>query len=228
MRALAIVRRILLAAVVVTALGCGGDDGGGEDADDGIDIQRGDDTSDDAQTDEASEDASGSSSELPGDSFELAAVCEDGAAFGGLPAYEAGPGIHPIFLFNELEDDAGFIYGSYELPAEWGPDPVTADAGDLEDVELVGCLRQVDTSPTGQDCDFDDDGDSITLELVDATWEVEVIAGQSGESVDTVTIEASDDGECPFLVSYDEGDTEHVASLDDDDVVAALQPIVEA
>ena len=235
MRATRVARRVLMAAVVVTALGCGGDDGGGEEADDDIDIERSDDTSDDSDTTETTEASEASDDEsagegsgsVPADTFELAQACEIGERFDGLPAFESGADVHPIVLFDEI-DSGGFIYGSYELPSHWGPDPAFADGDDLAVVELVGCLRLVDERPTGQDCEFDDDNDQVTLELVDGTYEVEVLAAATGEPVETVTVDSSDDGECPFFITYEAGDTEHLASLDDEDIVDALQPIVES
>jgi maleate cis-trans isomerase len=74
-------------------------------------------------------------------------------------------------------------------------------------------------------CDFDNDGETITLELADAAYDVVVYTATTGEVVGTVSLEASST-DCPMFLFIDEGQTQYVNTLSADDIINALKPYV--
>jgi hypothetical protein len=166
--------------------------------------------------------------ELPMFMADFSRVCSTQVGFPGAKAYEAVPGaVHPIVFFEENEH-SDFIQSGVTLPAGW---TVTEDANyedntELAGIELVGCASIVETTPNGTQCEFDDDGQSISLELVNVTYEVAVYEATTGKVVGTPTTVKAESTECPFVVAYDDGDTTYNLSLDVDDVINALKPAV--
>ncbi|MDZ4824987.1 MAG: hypothetical protein SGJ13_00790 [Actinomycetota bacterium] len=74
-------------------------------------------------------------------------------------------------------------------------------------------------------CDFEDDDEPTTLELVDTTYEVTVYEVTTAEVVLTNTVETSTT-ECPFVANITEGDTEEVIRPLPDDSTNAVKDAV--
>lgn len=165
--------------------------------------------------------------ELPMFESDFDRVCTTQVGFGGATSYEPVAGIHPVLLFQET-DSGTLITSSAELPAGWAieQDSNFDDNSELAPIELVACAVVAKTTPNGVTCDFeDDDGSTITLDLVDTTYEMTVHAATTGAVLGTEVIEAVDT-ECPFVAFIDEGQTEYVNTPDAEQYTNALRPYV--
>jgi hypothetical protein len=168
------------------------------------------------------------SAELPAFMNEFDRVCKTQVGFSGATAYDGAPGTHPVALLEDaFEDDDLYIESSNQLPAGWTieQDSDFADNSELAAVQLVACLDRTATAPTGTQCEFDNNGTKITLELTNATYELKVFGAVTGEAVGNTSITTTET-ECPFIAVFREGDTQHIASLSDDDLTNALKPYV--
>lgn len=153
-------------------------------------------------------------------------VCTTQVRFPGVAAYEAAPGVHPVVLFEDFRGE-GFVESSRQLPGGWAVEQDTnfEDTSDLEAAQLVACSDRVKEIPTGIKCDFEDDGEKIQLELVDADYELKVYAATTGELKQEQTLQARNT-ECPFIATFKKGDTTFVNEPSDDDYINALKPVV--
>ena len=208
--------RLRRSAVLVCALaaltGCGG---GGDDAGDaGDNAAASSTTPTTAQVD---------APKFIGD-FER--VCTTQVGFKEVAAYEGGPGVHPVVFFTDHRGE-GFVASAQELPAGWKveEDANFEDASDLKKAQLVACLDRVKEIPTGVICELEDDGKQVKLELVDADFQMKVYAAMTGELKHEQPIEARN-RECPFLATYEEGDTTYVNEPTDDQLINALKGVV--
>jgi hypothetical protein len=130
-----------------------------------------------------------------------------------------------------FEDFRGgdFVESSRTFPEGWvvQEDSNFSDNTELADVQLIACSNRANETPTGKQCEFDNDGQSVTLELVDASYEVVVYEARTGHEVQRTTLDASAGGECPFVATFQKGDTTFVQEPDDDDYINALKPIIQ-
>ncbi len=208
----------VLLAIGLTALaGCSSDD---------TDSDAADETSDSSENRDPS-DVDEPSGDLPQFSTEFDQLCTTQVGFPGAAEYTSDPGPNVIVYMENYRDEGTYVTSSRALPAGWAlqEDDDYEDNSEFAAVELVGCLDRTETTPTGIDCEFDDDGTTITLELVDASYDLTVYAAATAEVVGTKSITAAET-ECPFIVSTEDGDTEHVATPSDDDIVNALKEFV--
>ena len=102
-----------------------------------------------------------------------------------------------------------------------------SDNSELEKVEVIACSKRADLKPTGQKCDFDSDGTTVTLELVDASYQLTVFAAVTGEKLTDTTLQATSGGECPVIATFQKGDTTFVAEPDDDAYINALKATIQ-
>jgi hypothetical protein len=165
--------------------------------------------------------------ELPQFMSDFSRVCSARVGFAGAASYEKAPGTHPIQLFSRDTPSDDFTQATHTLPAGW---TITEDGNfennqELAGVQLIGCVERTKTTPTGKKCDFDSDGKTITLDLVDATYTVTVYATSTAKQVGTFTL-AADTQECPFVAAIEKGDTQYVDTPDDDAYTAALKQFV--
>lgn len=204
---------VLALAVVCTLGACGGG---------------GDDSGDDAATTTtaAATATTEAAAELPQFSTEFDRVCTTQVGFPGAKSYEPTPGLHPVMLLEEYRGK-NYVTSSRQLPQGWTikEDTNFEDNAELAGVELVACSDQVKQTPTGKQCDFDDDGEKVRLELVAATYELTIYATTTAKEIAKTTIEARDD-DCPTIAAFQKGDTTFVATPEDDDYIAALKPHV--
>lgn len=227
-------RRILPIIVAATAViaACGGSDDEATDAAGSNEPSEpaaldGDDAAPSSDAAPADGDADDPATELPMFASEFDRLCTTQVGFGGAAPLSDGAGPRPIVLLQET-DGGLLIEASADLPAGWAVETDTdfEDNSDLAPTELVGCAQVAGTTPTGIQCDLElDDGGTVTLELVDVTYELTVYGAATGEVVGTETIEASDT-ECPFFVFIDEGQTEYHNTPDADQYTAALTSYV--
>lgn len=167
--------------------------------------------------------------ELPTFISDFDRVCTTQVGFGGAAPYDdASPGLHPMVLFESFGADGTLLESSREFPAGWAveQDSNFEDNSELAAVQLVVCSVRVGGTPNGTKCEFDSDGETLTLELVDATYEVTVHRAATGEEVGAFTLDAAST-ECPYVVSVEPGDTQHFNEPTDDDLIVALRPFVE-
>lgn len=201
---------LLLLAITVAACGGGGDDvtAGGDD--------------DSATTTSAST----PDVDVPAFAGDFDRVCTTQVGFKGVAAYEGGPGPHPLIFFNDHRGQ-GFVESAQELPAGWKveQDMDYEDNSDLQKTQLIACNDRVNEIPTGVVCDFEDDGEEIKLELVDADYDLKVYVASSGELKHEARIEARDK-ECPFIASFQKGDKTYVNEPSDDQLINALKRVV--
>ena len=153
-------------------------------------------------------------------------VCTTQVGFKGVAAYEAGPGPHPLIFFTDHRGE-GFVESAQELPAGWKleQDMNYEDNSDLQKAQLIACNDRVKEIPTGVICDFEDDGEAIKLELVDADYDLKVYAANTGELKHEARLEARDK-ECPFIAAFQKGDKTYVNEPTDDQLINALKSVV--
>lgn len=224
----------VLSMVVLAA--CGGDDDDGsvesDDADETtstVDDVATDEEDDDEPEDEpVDDDEPAEEAELPQFLDDFERVCSTGVGFAGATAYDAAsPGPHPVVLFEPYGNDGNLITTSRTLPAGWTVDEDLdfEDNGELAGAELVACGERVVETENGTTCELDDDGEPVTLVLVDTTIEFRVFEAVSGTEVGVVSMESAST-ECPFFVSYDPDDPRYFNTPDDDEIINFLKPFV--
>jgi hypothetical protein len=237
----------LLLVVPLAACGGGGDDGDdavaledvGDDGDEATTTTAGDDEDDGGDDDEATTTTAdddgddggggGSGGELPDFLADFDRVCDTKVGFDGAAAYDpAAAGPHPVVLFEAFGADGDLIDTSRTLPDGWlvAEDLDFEDNAELAVTELVACGVRVEETPTGTTCDFDDDGDTVTLELIDTVIELTVYEAATGTELGSTTLEASST-ECPFFVTFDPDDLRYFNEPTDDQYISALAPFVE-
>lgn len=198
-------------------------------------------TSEDA--DGTSEDADGNDTGSPGvaadgdDGADLppfyaafTQLCESGEGFDGVATYTAGPGPHPIAVFEELES------GSYsstkaELPDGWliDRDALTTTDADLalfQKVELVACVEIAQKTDSGSDCEFRLGEEFLSLDAMDVLFDLSIYEAATGELVRSMPIR-SRVRECPRLLLVEEGQSEYLVGPTADDYEELLWPTVE-
>jgi hypothetical protein len=229
-RGVGMIKRAVCALTLVALVGaCGG---GGDDDGDAAGTTPAPDTSttvdddggdggDDPTTTEAEDDA-----DLPDFLGDFARVCTTQVGYDGAADYVAGPGVHPVILFEDYRG-GDLVESSRTLPDGWSveQDDDFEDNSELATAELLACSNRTEERPTGTMCDFENDDDTVTLELVDASYELVVYAAKTGEEVQRSTLEATSDG-CPFIATFQEGDTAYVVEPEDDQYVNALKGVV--
>ena len=206
--------RVGLLLVAITLAACGG--GGDED----VAADAGDDSA------AITTIATAPVADIPPFAGEFERVCTTQVGFKGVAAYEGGPGPHPLILFNDHRGE-GFVESSQQLPAGWKveQDMDYEDNSDLQKTQLIACNDRVKEIPTGIICEFEDDGEQIKLELVDADYQLKVYAASTGELKHETPIEARDK-ECPYIAAFEKGDTTFVHQPTDDQLINALKPVV--
>jgi hypothetical protein len=172
--------------------------------------------------------AGGDDAALPSFISDFDRVCTTQVGFSDASGYEPVAGaVHPVVLFEDYRG-GNLVESSRTLPEGWKVEQDTdfEDNAELGAAELVACSTRVSERPTGTMCDFEDEGETVTLELVDASYELVVYEANTGEEVQRSTLEGSQGGECPFIATFQEGDTTFVSEPDDDAYINALKPVV--
>lgn len=172
----------------------------------------------------------GAADELPTVVGGFDRVCETQVGFAGATAYKAGPGLHPVALFEESGDPASLSESSRELPAGWAVenDADYANNSELAATELVACSRRVDAKANGT-CSFEgDDGATPTvLEKTDTTYELTVYAANTGAVVGAAQTLVAPPADCPMFAFLRQGDTKWFNKPTDDQYVNALKALVK-
>jgi hypothetical protein len=209
--------RTALALTALMIAACGG---GAEEISvvpvDASDEQTGADAGESGETD-------GSDLDLPASVVGFDRVCATGIGFGDAAEYASeNPGPHPVAPFQRSDPDDPFATDIRSLPSGWSVDPAAGVAA----VELVSCVDVAERRPTGIVCDLEgDDGSTSSLELVDMTFSLTVHSANSGEVIGETTLEAVDET-CPSFTFVDDGQTEYVNLLTENQIVNALKPFV--
>ena len=229
---------VLVALLVVGSVACGS--GGGSSADDPppVDPPPGDPSaaaSEPAAPETAAPEATPTAAateavvadELPAFLSDFDRVCTTQVGFSGAAAYNKEPRVHTVALFEEYREDDDYLETSRTLPKPWvvEQDDDFADNSELAAIELIGCLDRVKETRNGTKCDFDSDGKTVTLELVDTRSVLTVYEAATGAEVGSERLVAKSD-ECPSFVSFQEGDTTYFNDPSDDQIIKALKPFV--
>jgi hypothetical protein len=130
-------------------------------------------------------------------------------------------------LESDNDQHRSYTESFHSLPAGWTIrlDAAVKDKSQLTAVQLIACIDRTGTTPTGMNCNFDNDGKQVTLALVDATYDVWLYAASSGAKLGDVSLDAKT-SECAYVAAFHDGDTRYVISLTDDDVTNAVKPYV--
>ncbi len=214
-------RRVMcvLAVGLMTLTACGGDN---DDSTDSASSAGDVDT-----TDAPAGDPDGESGEIPDFASDFDRVCTTQVGFAGAAPYTTGTGPHPVMLFEESD---GNWYQTGDFPEGWeiAEDTDFEDNSDLAPLELVACAALLEETPTGIECEFEADDGTVTLELVNTTYEVTVYEAATADVVLTATV-ATDTTDCPFVASITEGDTQElIRPLPDDYTNAVKDAVVPA
>lgn len=165
--------------------------------------------------------------ELPAFASDFDRLCTTQVGFAGATPLAAGPGPHPMVLFEET-DSGILITTSKTLPAGWlvVEDSNFDDNSDLAPTELVGCSQITAQTPNGVSCDLEDDeGKVTTLDLVDVTYELTVYEATTGAVVGTETLAAAST-DCPTFVFIDDDQTQFFNSPDADAYTNAVKAYI--
>jgi hypothetical protein len=146
---------------------------------------------------------------------DLRRICESGAGFADIAAYDAtSTGPHPVASFIEL-DGGALINNDFDLPREW-----LVSGSEVEMAELVACgvLRE-DRTPNGIACVIDrmDDGvvTKVTLDLVDVVYDIEIFEAASAASLGSFSV-AGSMTECPtgLVTTIEDGQSSYMNGYD--------------
>jgi hypothetical protein len=153
-------------------------------------------------------------------------VCTTQVGFSGAAQYTQS-GIHPMVFFEDFRG-GDLVESSRTFPEGWvvKEDSNFADNSELKKVQLVACSTRKDLKPTGKKCDFNNNGTNVTLELVDATYDLKVHNAVTGAKIFETTLEASTT-DCPFIATFQAGDTTFIAEPEDDAYTNALKDIIQ-
>ncbi|MEO1210867.1 MAG: hypothetical protein AAFX78_15190 [Cyanobacteria bacterium J06638_20] len=151
------------------------------------------------------------------------AAC-NGAPVTQAATYEQTAGdIHPIYVFYREAADDSFIQGSGRVPEAWEvPWEEAASA------QLVVCLTPVERT-LNQSCEFtsDDDPDTYTLEIYDTVYEISVRAAQTGEELESTSVDLKAN-ECPMFHMFTEGELVDQRNADfEQSLVEFVKPYVQ-
>lgn len=164
-----------------------------------------------------------------------AATCTDGTGFEGAAAFEPGPGALPLAFLTDIDDEGTFFLIDPQLGEDYAVTELSdADAAGerarLSEISLVACLDVESSEPSGETCEFEDDGGDVTpLDVLDVTYSLAVHEARTGAVVDTASIDvAGADATCPAVLSIDDGQTTLLPGPEPEQVTAALDEIVGA
>jgi hypothetical protein len=171
--------------------------------------------------------SSPSSKELPRFMSDFSRVCTTQVGFGGATPYDSSAAVHPVAVFENDGEDGSYFQSIPTLPAGWTitPDPNANDNSALAAVQLVACVHRTATVATGVQCNFDNDGKTVTLGLADASYDVTIYAATTGQKLGATAVDAKT-SDCPYVAVFREGETQYVSSLTDDDLTNAVKPYV--
>jgi hypothetical protein len=160
------------------------------------------------------------------------ATCLSGAAFGGAPAYDEGDDPFPVAFLSRLPDgdDPGTFFVRTDQVGEGRAAEETSDPDDADEqariasISVVACMEAADTEAGGETCEFEgDDGDTISLDLLDTTYEVTLRSAKTGAVIGTASFDVeADETNCPIIASIDEGQTTMLPRTDPTQVDAAI------
>ncbi len=159
---------------------------------------------------------------------DLAALCDeqDPKFFPDNAAY-AGQGQHIIATFQRSTMPTAMLLpiatsGDAEVPKAWLP-----DTDRPEQVALVACVDEPDEGERVGVCSFD--SPPVTFDLYRGHYDVTVYEAKTGREVTSVDeVRGEDQGGCPPLTSYREGESpEFYTNVDTTALRAALAPFVD-
>ena len=161
---------------------------------------------------DSSDDGSAGGAPLPGESSpaelfptDLGQVCAGGTVSAAAEYTGAKGQIHPLAAFDGESGD--YTEMTLDFPEGW-----TVMFPDYEKVELVACLERVADNfvKTCKGYESDDNpGETFSVELYNADYDVALYAAQSGEEVATTKLEAVDE-DCPIIAFFDDGEKTQV------------------
>lgn len=208
----------LLGTTLLVLAACGG----GESSEPATDSDAGDgagETSDETETVEEV------ALDLPFSSSGFDQTCATQVAFADTNAYDPGvAAAHPMVVLQRSEESGAFAKNFSEQPSGWivGDDDDFDDNSELVAVELVGCIESVEQLASGVICDLElDDGSIASLEVVEASYEMNIYATQTGALVGTEAMDASGT-DCPSFSYVEDGQTQYLNRVDADQITKAI------
>lgn len=137
----------------------------------------------------------------------------------------AGPGPHPVDLFEIRDGQEPLATVTYRLPQQWRP------TGDLTstDVQLVVCEYLTGTGSVIETCEYP--AADATIPLVRASYTYHVYEARTGKLVTEFALDSPPTGLCPQSILY-HGPNQSLPRMFPDDVLKSelqdkLRPIVE-
>ena len=162
----------------------------------------------------------------PVTSLDFDRVCK-GEALAKAPAFDPeAAGIHRVIVMSD--STIGDQYEEYftqfvsDMPEEWAA-PLVEGTFDYGQVELVACIHRT-AAEAAESCEFED---GYFLNVHNTSYEMVLIAAQSGVEVDRTTFDIA--GECPMLHMFDEGETQepYYPVVDGEEILAFIEPHVD-
>ena len=120
---------------------------------------------------------------------------------------------------------AAFYEGLGIMDETWLPVPSDKWAGsdEFSEINAVACLERTKGSEAkSTSCDYDDDGNSITVDYYSAEYGIELREAKTGKVIRDLGTVSGTAGSCPFIASYDRRSQKMYAAPDGDAVAAKL------
>lgn len=154
-----------------------------------------------------------------GDGVDLASGLPSAAVCNGEPSDVNPPSSEPFSGYVYVDDGTGWTTGWFDLFGDQH-----AIVGD--DATAILCVN-VTESTEAERCEYERDGDTFTLVMASATYDIELRNADTANVIatDTLTVDAEP---CPGITSWTEGDTERTSypRPTDEQVQAALGPFI--
>lgn len=136
--------------------------------------------------------------------YSLRTLCNTPARFYPDGAAYTGAAPHPIMVFA-AQDSVGLdeVHVDYPAPPQWSPQDATK-------VQLVACLKDVESGPFITDCKFT----SATVPLYQGHYRGPVFEVRTGKKVGSVAVDGITGPKCPSAV-LTKGDKPRIFSMPD-------------
>ncbi len=147
------------------------------------------------------------------DGLPSAAVCN------GEPSEVNPPSSDPFSGYVYLNDGSGWATGWFDAFGEQH-----AIVGD--DATAILCVNVTETAESAR-CDYEEDGETFTLVMASATYEIDLRNADTANTIarDTFSVDAED---CPMIVSWTPGETERTSypRPSDEQIQTSLGPFL--
>ena len=150
------------------------------------------------------------------DSYDYDKVCTNKYSVSNAADYTKGSAT--VVAFYNSESSSTYYTNLYDIKDSWRVDNDTPGA-----VQLVACLDFKGGSMAGKDCQFESDGENVSIPLYHSQYKLTVYEAKTGEVVTSEDIETNTN-ECPSFASYIKSDPKVYETPSGDLIEGVLTP----